>query len=206
MSSVLYIEGSPKGEHSGSGTIARAFLSRYAEAYPKDEIRTLDLWRDDLATFGALHASAKFALIEGRPRTDEEEQAWGEIEAAVADFDRSDKIVLSCPMWNFSLPAPVKSYIDLLVQPLLTFGFDAETKAHTGLLRDRPVQLILTRSSTGTGDDDFQLPYLRHVFKFIGLTDVRALIADRTTQPTAEAREQYIAQMCDEARSCAAAF
>lgn len=206
MTEILHLGGSPKAEHSSSGIIARAFLSRCAELQPDDTVRTLDLWRDDLPRFGALHAGAKFAPIEARSRSREEEQAWNEIESVVADFDRSDKIVLSCPMWNFSVPAAVKSYIDLLVQPLLTFGFDPQTRQHVGLLRDRPVQLILTRSSTGVGDDDFQLPYLRHVFKFIGLEDVHALVADRTTQPTARARESYLERMCDEAKICAATF
>jgi len=70
--------------------------------------------------------------------------AWTRIEAVERDFARFDKIVLSTPMWNFSLSYRLKHYIDRLVQPGLTFGLDTPMQ-HVGLLADRPLQLILTR-------------------------------------------------------------
>ncbi len=207
MADVLWIEASPKGERAGSTTMARAFLEAYRDKHPDDSIRELNVWSSDLPEFGEHHARAKLAPLEGERRTEEQRTAWERVEAVIRDFDAADKIVLSTPMWNFSIPHKLKNYIDILVQPTLTFGFDAEKNEHVGLLRDRPVQLILTRSSTKEGNpEDFQLPSLKFVLGFIGLHDVRALVAGATTQPDAERRASYIKKQCERARAAALDF
>ncbi len=207
MADVLWIEASPKGERAGSTAMARAFLASYREKHPDDSLHELSVWSADLPEFGEDHARAKLAPIEGERRTVEQQAAWEHVEAAIRDFDAADKIVLSAPMWNFSIPHKLKNYIDILVQPGLTFGFDPEKNEHVGLLRDRPVQLILTRSSTEEGNPgDFQLPYLKFVLAFIGLRDIRALVAAATTQPDAERRASYIEKQCERARAAALDF
>ncbi len=207
MADILWIEASPKGEGAGSTAMARAFLAAYREKHPDDTTRELNVWSSDLPEFGEHHARAKLAPLEGKRLTKEQQAAWERVEAAIRDFDAADKIVLSTPMWNFSIPHKLKNYIDILVQPVLTFGFDAEKNEHVGLLRDRPVQLILTRSSTEEGSPgDFQLPYLKFVLAFIGLQDVRALVAQATTQPDAARRASYMEKQCERARAAALDF
>ncbi len=207
MADVLWIEASPKGEGAGSTAMARAFLAAYREKHPDDTMRELNVWSSDLPEFGEHHANAKLAPLEGKQLTTEQRAAWERVEATIRDFDAADKIVLSTPMWNFSIPHKLKNYIDILVQPVLTFGFDAEKNEHVGLLRDRPVQLILTRSSTEEGSPgDFQLPYLKFVLAFIGLQDVRALVAQATTQPDAARRASYMEKQCERARAAALDF
>ena len=207
MADVLWIEASPKGERARSTAMARAFLETYREKHPDDAQRELNVWSADVPEFGEHHALAKLAPLEGERRTEEQQAAWEGVKAAIRDFDAADKIVLSSPMWNFSIPHKLKNYIDVLVQPALTFGFDSKSNEHVGLLRDRPVQLILTRSSTAEGTPgDFQLPYLKFVLAFIGLHDVRALVAGATTQPDAERRASYIEKQCERARAAALDF
>ena len=206
MSQILHIEASPNGERSVSIAMGRAFLDAYAKLHPTDDVRTLNVWTDGVPTFGPEHAAAKFAPLLQQERTAEQASAWLAVEQTIRDFDAADKIVLSCPMWNFSVPHALKNYIDLIVQPGLSFGFDFETGQHLGLLRDRPVQLLLTRSSTAEGDPhDFQLPYLTHVLGFIGLRDVRTVVAEATTRAP-DARAAYVAEHCELAREAAAEF
>ncbi|NIJ35854.1 FMN-dependent NADH-azoreductase [Sphingopyxis panaciterrae] len=191
---VLHISGSPKGERSDSRKLAARFLERYRVRHPSHDIRHVDVF-DGRANpgFGAVHAFHKLAPLFGEPQTAEGKRAWVATERLIGDFDRADKILLSCPMWNYSVPWAMKRYLDNLMQPGRTFGFDAETRQHIGLLRDRPVQLILTRSSTDEDDrTDFQLPYLRHVFEAMGLADIRVLSACATTWRSAEDRQAYI--------------
>ncbi len=203
---VLHIIGSPKGEDSTSTRIARAFLSAYRETNPDHEIKTLDVWAADLPRFGRELAVAKLAPLVGERRTPGQEAEWQAIAEVVSEFARHDKIVISTPMWNFGLPYKLKHYIDLLVQPGLSFGLN-DALEHVGLLEDRPVQLVLTRSSPlpEGSPEDFQLPYLKHVLGFIGLGDVRALVVEGTTLPQA-AREQLVEQQCVKARAAAAGF
>lgn len=193
MTELLHISASPKGEYSASEKLAEAFLEKYRAQNPSHSIRRLNVFEADLPRFGKLHAIAKFAPIFREERTAEQAQLWQEILGIINDFDRADKILLSSPMWNLSIPWALKLYIDCIMQPGVTFGLNRETKIHMGLLRDRPVQFLLTRSSVMPGDyGDFQLPYLRFVFNYIGLHDIRVLSAWQTTKPTREAREAYV--------------
>ncbi len=207
MGVVLHIEASPKGAYSVSGAIAEGFLAAYRDTNPQDEVRKLNVFEEDLPEFSAVQAAAKFAPIYGRARTEEETTAWDRVVGEIRKFDEADKIVLSCPMWNYSIPYPLKQYIDTLIQPLETFSYDLEKMAHVGLLRNRPLQLILTRSSTPAGAyNDFQLPYLQYIFSSMGINDMRVITAGQTTKATEEERTAYIQKYVTEAKRAARAF
>lgn len=205
---ILHISASPKGVRSDSGQLAEMFLAQYRARNPDHAVRTLDVF-DAAANpdFGAVQAFHKFAPIFREQQTDEGHAAWAAIDALIAYFDAADKILLSCPMWNYSVPWALKRYLDNLVQPGRSFGYDAATRQHIGLLRDRPIQMILTRSSTMNGDYcDFQLPYLRFVFGSIGIRDSRVVSAWATTKPTAAERQAYVESFAGELAAAAAAF
>jgi FMN-dependent NADH-azoreductase len=169
-------------------------------------VSTLDVWTEELPRFGRDLATAKLAPLMGEQRTPRQEEAWRTVEAVIVDFAIHDKIVISTPMWNFALPYELKHYIDLLVQPGLTFGMN-QALEHIGLLEDRPVQLVLSRSSPmpENSPQDFQLPYLKHVLGFIGLHDVRAIVIEGTTLPQ-PAREKLVEEFCVSARLIATEF
>jgi FMN-dependent NADH-azoreductase len=205
---ILHISASPKGERSDSQRLAAEFLERYGVLHPGHAIRHINVF-DDRANpdFGAIHAIHKLAPLFREPQTEEGKQAWVATERLIEDFDRADKIVLSCPMWNYSVPWAMKRYLDNLMQPGRTFGFDAATRQHIGLLRNRPVQFILTRSSTPSGDQqDFQLPYLLHVFRSMGVEDIRVVSACATTKPSAQERQTYVASFSSQLKNAAATF
>ena len=151
MAEILHISGSPKREHSVSIEVAEAFLGAYVAANPEDHVRTLNVFDVELPEFGEIEAMAKFAPLEGRAQTEPERAAWARIEALIESVSAADKILMSCPMWNFHVPWRVKLLFDVLVQPGLTFGLNAQFE-HVGLLADRPLQFILSRSSTLAGD------------------------------------------------------
>jgi FMN-dependent NADH-azoreductase len=203
---ILHVIASPKGPESSSTQIANAFLDECRRLDPDTDVSVLDLWGDDLPPFGRDAAIAKLAPLVGESLSPAQELAWIRVTDVIADFASYDKIVISTPMWNFSVPYALKHYIDLLVQPGITFGLN-DAFEHVGLLADRPVQLILTRSSAFAegSPEDFQLSYLRHVLEFIGLEDVRALLAEGTTLP-AEARAAFIEEKCVVARAAASEF
>lgn len=204
---VLHLIASPKGERSFSADIAGVFLAAYRERNPDDTIRTINVFDDAVPTFGCDAAVRKFARYFEEEVAPEGERAWAGVEALIASFDAADKIVLSCPMWNYSIPWALKLYLDNLVQPGLTFGYERATMQHVGLLRNRPLQFILTRSSIMAGDFvDFQLPYLRFIFDAIGIRDTRVIVASNTTQPGADARAAYIRSFDAAARDAAARF
>lgn len=207
MTTVLFLRASPNGARSASGRIAQVFLDAYLEKNPHHTVHEISLFAHDLPEFGTLEAQAKFAPIFREEVTPEQTAAWSRVTREIDILKAADKIVLATPMWNLGIPYKLKQYFDVVVQPRHSFGYDPERKVHIGLLADRPVQLILTRSSTLPGDfSDFQLPYLKYIFEFIGIHDVRALCAWQTTKPTQSERDAYVASFFPAAREAGRAF
>lgn len=207
LAHLLHIHCSPKGEQSSSLRLASAFIHEVQTIAPNTSVETIDLFTEELADFGSNEAIAKFAPIFGEATSPAQDRAWAKVLSEIERFDRADKILLSTPMWNYSIPYKLKHYLDIIMQPRVTFGYNPNTMEHFGLLRNRPTQFILTRSSVAPGDfRDFQLPYLQFAFDCMGIRDVSVLAAWRTTQATTEQREQYILDYEVQARQAAPAF
>src|SRR6201999_795352 len=86
------------------------------------------------------------------------------------------------------IPYRLKQWIDLLVQPGLTFRFDP-AQGYLPLLKDRPTVVILASGSDFTtgmnrGRIDMATPYLREALRFIGVSDARFVPIGPTTGPT----------------------
>lgn len=217
MSRVLYVEASPRGEHSFSSRVARRFLESYCAHNPADEIETLNLFECELPEFGAVAAAQKMAQIAdliGGGKGIAADGPWHGVHREIARLKAADKVLLSAPMWNYSIPYRLKHYIDVICQPGLTFYVNRQGH-YVGMLKGKPLQLVLASGSayhTGfPGPDDgtktdFQRAYLEHVTRFIGFTDIRVL----KIEPTADARPEDIQttlQRClDEAVEAAAVF
>ena len=216
LNRVLYIEASPMGEKSHSTQVAQAFLSSYREINPQDQIEHLSLFDVELPEFDREATEAKFAQInglfsgEGKP---EATGKWQQVLAYIEQLRSVDKVVLSAPMWNFSIPYKLKHYIDLICQPGESFTLDKQTFDYIGLIKDKPLQLILSSSSSYADEfpqpnagvkQDFQHSYLQHAFQFIGFTniatikvsptiglpqDVEKLMSNKVAEAQAAARE-----------------
>lgn len=110
-------------------------------------------------------------------------------------------------MWNFGVPYKLKHYIDVLVQPVLTFSF-TPAEGYTGLVTGKPVVAVYARggaygAGTGTEGYDKQSDYLRHVLGFIGFTDVKQIFVEPTLAGP-NAKEAAIAAVKQETAELAA--
>ncbi len=191
MAKVLYLEASPRGERSYSSQAATAFLDAYKAAHPGDTVEVLDLWAADLPAFNGATLDAKYAVMGGKDFTAEQANAWGRVVAAADHFKAADKIVISTPMWNFSVPYVLKHYIDVIAQPGLTFGWSPE-QGYFGLVKGKPA-LVVTASmgayGPGTGAEaiDFQKPYVEWMLKFFGFETIHSVQVTNTAMPDAAA-------------------
>lgn len=217
MARVLYIEASPRGDRSYSTRAARRFLDGYAARCPDDTIEHLPLFDTDLPEFGREAAASKMAQIDnlvaggrGLPP----EGPWAAVHREVGRLKAADKVVISSPMWNYSVPYRLKQYIDIVCQPGVSFYVNREGR-YVGMIRGKPLQLILSSGSEyaarfpGADDGtktDFQRAYLEHIARFIGFSDIRCL----KIQPTADATPAEVAAMFEaklgEAEVAARAF
>lgn len=186
MAKILFIESSPRGKQSLSSKMATRFLDHYKANNPNDEIDRLNVFEDDLPPFGEEGAGQKMENIFKLIKTGQGIEPSGQWAGVVREVERlksADKVLLSVPMWNFSIPYRLKHYIDLICQPGLSFTINRKGE-YVGLIRGRPVQLILTSGSAYAprfphADDgtktDFQRCYLEHIFRYIGFEDIRVL-------------------------------
>lgn len=210
MATLLHIHASLRGAASYSLRTAEAFLESYRTSHPDDTIRTLDLATDPIPQFDALASAGKYRILHGQTHTEGEAQAWKAIEAAIEDFKKADKLVLSSPMWNFGVPYRLKQYFDVIVQPGYTFSFSPDT-GYTGLVTGRPAKLILARGGeylpgSEAAALDFQRPYLECILRFIGFTDIGAIVVEPTLAGGPEAAESRLTEAILAARESAKSF
>lgn len=210
MSTLLYIEASPRKQRSASIEVARAFLAAYAVAHPADRIDTLDLWAADFPPFDGHALEAKYAGIAGVERTPEQRAIWDRISELARPLREADKIVLSVPMWNFGIPYRLKHYIDVVSQKDLLFSFDE--RGLNGLLGGKKALAIYARgvefgpdSPTPAAGWDLQAGYLDLWFRFTGITDVQSIFIEKTLYgPDVDRASREVA--IAEARALAASF
>ncbi len=210
MTTLLHIQASPMGDLSYSTRLARAFLDAYRRAHPGDAVETLDLWQAELPEFDFTAASGKYKIMRGQPHSGAEARAWERVRAEIARFTAADKLVVSCPMWNFGIPYRLKHYLDVVVQPGLTFAFDPET-GYTGLVTGRPLLLLLARGGeyppgTEGAAYDHQRPYLELVFGFIGFSDIRTVVVEPTLHGGPEVAEAKLREAIQHVEALAGSF
>ena len=97
MKKVLYIQASPRGERSKCIKVADAFVAEYLQEHPEDKVETFNVF-ESTPDFGALEVQAKYTILHGKEHTEEESQAWENIEKMIEQFTSSDKYVLAVPM------------------------------------------------------------------------------------------------------------
>ncbi len=182
MAKLLYIEASPRKDRSASIESARAFLDAYRQSHPADEVDTIDLWNYQLPEFDGETINAKYAILMSKVNTDEQRQAWKPVEDVIARFKAADKYLFSIPMWNFGIPYKLKHYLDILIQPGYTFSY-TPMEGYKGLVAGKPAAVIYARggaygAETGAQGYDMQIPYMKLVLGFIGITQVHPIVVE----------------------------
>jgi len=205
---LLHIEASPRKQRSASRQVALAFIEAWQRQHPESSVDTLDVWNTALPEFDGAALDAKYAGLNGRSRTPEEEQVWTEIEALAARFHQADVLLFSVPMWNFGIPYRLKHLIDAISQKDVLFTFDE--RGLIGMLAGRKAVIVAARGvSLGDAfpeiDYDYQAAYMAMWHRMVGITDIHTITVDKTLmgeQTDTVSREQA----CQQAVTLAAAL
>ena len=184
MKSVLYVEASPRKQRSASIEVSRAFLDALQAALPGLTVDTLDVWSTVLPEFDGAALSGKYAGLEGRARSADEEVAWKAITAFAARFKAVDLLLFSVPMWNWTVPYKLKHLIDLVSQKDVLFTFDE--RGMNGLLTHQRAVCIYARGADFTPGAGFpmawdhQKPFMDTWLNSIGITSIDSLVVQKT--------------------------
>ena len=210
MGNLLYIKASPMGELSYSEAIADAFIEAYKQSHPNDKIKTINLFEKELPEFDFEAASAKYKIMHNKEHSAEDKKIWGKIVSIIEEFKSADKYVMAVPMWNFCIPYRLKQYIDIIVQPGLTFTVNKEG-GYEGLVKNRPVFITYARGGEyklGTDAEafDLQKKYLELILKFIGFIDIRSVTVEPTLAGGPDVAKQKRDEAVEKARQMAKEF
>ena len=210
MSTLLYIQASPRARWSHSIAVADAFIEGYKQKHPDDEIVTLNVFDASIPNFDGLSVQAKYKILHGQSHSQEEQQVWKNVEEVIEQFTSADKYVLAVPMWNFSIPYRLKQYIDLLVQPGYTFSY-SEDKGYEGLVVRKPLLAVYARggeyaAGSETEAFDLQTKYIELIFGFIGFEDIRSVVVEPTLQGGPDVAKSKEQEAIDRAKKMTANF
>ena len=144
-------------------------------------IDELNLAQEKIPDLSMKRVDGKYVLLQGKDLFGGLRESWEEILQHIERFLAADLYVISTPMWNFHIPYMLKHYIDLIVQPKYLFRY-TENGSTEGLAKNKKMVVICSRgghySSPETQHYDFQEPYLRTIFGFVGITDITFIKAE----------------------------
>lgn len=178
---LLHVDSSINGSASVSRGLTRQVVDKWVARHPDTQVEYLDLAVDTPPHFSADSMGFR------RPPTGEVSEAEQKenalAEALVSQFLAADVIVVGAPLYNFSIPSQLKAWIDRLAQAGRTFRYTAQ--GPEGLATGKTVIAVLSRGGIYSTSDagqamEHQESYLKTIFGFFGITDVRVVRAEGT--------------------------
>jgi len=172
---ILQINASARRDGANSTLVAQRIVARLQAANPGARLSVRDLAVTphpllDEAALGALFTAAEQRSAEQAARVALDD-------ALIAELQAHDTLVLGVPMYNFGVPVQLKSWIDAIARAGVTFRYTAN--GPEGLLKGKTVYVALARGGLYRDTaNDSQVPYLKSVLGFLGLTDVHFIYAE----------------------------
>jgi FMN-dependent NADH-azoreductase len=180
MPTLLNIQSSPRGRNSISRALSYDFVTAWQTKHPDGRIVLRDLAENNLPFVGIPWIAGVFLAAD--EHTPEMRRALAVSDELIAELLCADEILIGTPMYNFTVPANLKAWIDLIVRPRVTHSGPPERK---GLVVGKTCKIII--ASGGTYDEglpstasDYESGYLKRILAFIGITDVEVILAGGT--------------------------
>ena len=178
MARLLHLDSSPRGERSHSRRLTREFVEAWKQVHPTDIVTYRDIGRNPVPHVDEPWIAAAYTPPE--QRTPELQEAIRISDQLIDEFLAADLYVIGLPMYNFSVPSTFKAYLDQIVRVGRTFAFEPEDAAtpYKPLVLGKKMVIITARGDAGFGPGErneqlnYQDPYLRTIFGFIGITDI----------------------------------
>ena len=109
-------------------------------------------------------------------RTDDQRKTLALSDTLIAEIEAADTVIIGLALYNFSIPASLKPWIDLVCRARKTFAYSEDRPK--GLMTDKKAIVCFASGGTAFGSDiDFASGYIRHILGFIGITDVTFISA-----------------------------
>ncbi|MCX6954934.1 MAG: NAD(P)H-dependent oxidoreductase [Verrucomicrobia bacterium] len=175
---LLHLDASPRGARSHSRKLGQDFLVDWRAAHPAGQVIVRDVGHEPPPFVSEAWVEGAFA-----PAADHSPAAREAIAVSnryVDELLAADQLVITTPIYNLSLPAALKAWIDQIVRVGRTFAMGQG--GFEGLAKNKRALVIVAsgsdfRPTSPGGAYNFLEPYLRAVLGFIGITDVQFVYA-----------------------------
>ncbi|ALG61919.1 MULTISPECIES: FMN-dependent NADH-azoreductase [Citromicrobium] len=174
MTNILHVTASIRSEESVSRKLGNKLVEKIGQGTDAS-IVTRDLAANDLPLIDADRFAANLTPPAER---DEKQQALADVaDALIAELQAADTLVLSLPVYNFTMPSTLKAWADLVARAGTTFRYTES--GPEGMLSGKKAYVVIASGGTPIGSEiDFLTPWLRHFLGFLGITDVEIIAAD----------------------------
>lgn len=197
---LLYISVNSKPENlSSSKMVARKFINKFLERNGGFKVEEVDLYKEHIPRLEYQYFKDRNCVIteeDAKKLPEKDQKEIRKIRDLCDQFISAQMYVIAAPMWSLSFPAPLKEYIDCIVQEEKTISFE-KGKKPKGLLDDKERAVVYIQSSGGNipwildpimdkGEN-----YVAQIMKAMGIKNVQELKVD-ATGTTEEERENAI--------------
>ncbi|WP_299494190.1 FMN-dependent NADH-azoreductase [uncultured Shewanella sp.] len=183
MSKVLVLTSSILGEHSQSNQLIDYAMAQLSDKNVNVTIR--DLTNSQLPT---LDGELAMALRGAESLNARQQDALSLSDRLVKELKAHDTVIITAPMYNFTIPTQLKQWIDLVARAGVTFRYTDQ--GPEGLLTDKKAIVITTRGGVHKNmASDHLSPYLRTVLGFVGITELEFIYAEGLSMGEAIAQE-----------------
>lgn len=176
-SNILRIDASARTQGSVSRQLTDATIS-HLQGKGAQSVVTRDV-SEGVSFVNEAWVGATFTPVD--QRTEAQKEALAGSDRLVEELIAADTLVIGTPIYNFSIPASLKAWIDMIARVGVTFRY-TET-GPVGLLEGKRAIVLVASGGMQIGSEiDFATPYLRQILKFVGITDVTFIAADALGQ------------------------
>ncbi|MDN4502648.1 NAD(P)H-dependent oxidoreductase [Alteromonadaceae bacterium BrNp21-10] len=183
MSYILRLDCSPRQSDSHSRYIADSIEKQLLKLQPQLQIKNRDLSLGDIPVISEQTISGFYATASAM--TAELIDATALSDELISEINNATFIIIATPMYNFSVPAALKAWIDQIVRINRTFAYDGTQ--FTGLVPVKQAYLALAYGAAGyaPGGDfatmNFLEPYLQSLLTFLGIENTHTFRLEGTT-------------------------
>lgn len=188
MKKLLYIICNSKPEKlSASKSVGREFIKTFSESHSDVVMKQLDLCQMNLPKLHYKYFKDRNSVVDSQDYNDLTQKEKKDVDRIIElanEFKEADFYVIAVPMWNLMFPAPLKEYLDCIIQNDITIKISPEEIG--GLLDDKVRTMVYIQSSGGgipwflDRKINHGGTYIKDIFKFMGIKNFHEILVENT--------------------------
>lgn len=184
MNKVLIINASVRDKASHSRKLTQLFVENWKNKYPDDDFTYREVGLVEIPPIDEKWIASAFVKPEARTLANQSGVSYSN--ELIKELKEHDIYILGTPMYNWSIPSSLKSYIDQIMRINETWKFRSgfPDGDYVGLLKDKKLIILSSRGDTGYGENEknehmnFQTTYLKFIFGIMGIEDITTVSLD----------------------------